>query len=143
MGSKGSVWSNLRSIWLKPWIKEGYLTVSIKKRPKGINLHRLVGLVHIPNPEKLAVVDHIKEGKESKLDNCICNLQWLSIGDNTAKASMQTHTVKSPTGEVITFTGMKLFCRNNDLNFKGMSKMLLRQRKQYRGWTLCQNPMVT
>lgn len=46
-------------------------------------VHRLVAEVHIPNPDKLAEVNHI-DG--NKLNNAVSNLEWVSREDNKKHA---------------------------------------------------------
>lgn len=65
--------------------KGGYLQVSMydnngKLRTKQI--HRLVALAYIPNPDNLRTVDHIDNNKEH---NYINNLQWMTDKDNIVK----------------------------------------------------------
>ena len=60
---------------------KGYLRVMLDGKQKTI--HRLVAEAFIPNPNNLDTIDHI-DG--NKLNNAADNLQWMSRGDNSAKA---------------------------------------------------------
>lgn len=64
--------------------KDGYLSAGMPKNGKvqKFRVHRLVAQAFIPNPNRLATVDHKNGNKE---DNNASNLQWLSYGDNLEK----------------------------------------------------------
>ena len=57
--------------------KKGYCTISLDK--KTCQIHRLVAIAFIPNPEGLPQVNH-KDG--DKANNCVSNLEWISNYDN-------------------------------------------------------------
>jgi len=61
--------------------KEGYkyLTLYSNGKKQNRNLHRLLGMSFISNPNNLPVVDHINR---QKLDNDLDNLRWVSISQN-------------------------------------------------------------
>jgi hypothetical protein len=65
--------------------KHGYVVVDLSKNKvrKTCQVHRLVAKAFIPNPDNLAVVDHIDS---NKTNNHVNNLQWLTYQDNTLKA---------------------------------------------------------
>ena len=58
--------------------KYGYASVKVI-RNRYINLHRLLALCFIPNPDNLETVNHI-DG--NKLNNALDNLEWMSRADN-------------------------------------------------------------
>lgn len=72
-----------RSRMLKPTPSgfHGYTKVSLSRssKVKAINLHRLVALHFIPNPNDLPEVDHINC---NPADNRAENLQWVTRSDN-------------------------------------------------------------
>lgn len=49
---------------------------------------------------------------------------------------MKTYTIKSSTGEIIIFTGLKKFCRANNLHVAELRKLFNGQRKIVKGWTI-------
>ena len=65
---------------------DGYLKVCIKQKNKSI--HQLVAAAFIENdqPDLKDTIDHINS---NKLDNSLCNLQWLSRADNVRKYFQQ------------------------------------------------------
>src|SRR5579863_7445631 len=75
MGKRGT---NLLAIQTR---RDGYRTVTLYKDKKtyGRQVHRLVALAFLPNPEKHPVVHH-KDGVRS--NNCIENLEWVSYAEN-------------------------------------------------------------
>lgn len=115
-GNEASTFGNLRTYWYKVRNKvgrgyhrerwdiprhlpsspkeDGYLHTNIYCEPKGKrytrNVHGLIAHTFIPKPYDYDrvdyTVDHVKSGSESKLDNSVWNLQWLSRADNIKKA---------------------------------------------------------
>lgn len=80
----GVVWSHKyklpRKLKLNPG-KNGYITVSLQKGPKKhfLLVHRLVGLVFIPNPLNLPFVCH---SDDNRSNNRKANLFWGTRQDN-------------------------------------------------------------
>ena len=67
---------------LKPAItKNGYLNVifCINQKKEHKFIHRLVAEAFIPNTNNYSTVNH---KDENKLNNCVENLEWLSVEDN-------------------------------------------------------------
>lgn len=66
---------------LTPVLADRYLVVRINHTNRTV--HRLIALTFIPNPQRLAHVNHING---EKTDNRIENLEWLSARDNVLHA---------------------------------------------------------
>lgn len=69
----------------------GYLKVFLHSEENNKSyckkVHRLVAEAFIPKPDGSDyTVDHIRSGKENKLDNSVDNLQWMPRRDNIQKA---------------------------------------------------------
>ena len=67
---------------LKPFItNKGYLNVifCVKRKTEHKLIHRLVAEAFIPNINNYSTVNH---KDEDKLNNCVENLEWLSVEDN-------------------------------------------------------------
>lgn len=64
--------------------KNGYYIIRFKFNGKNYrkSLHRCVAEAWIPNPLNLECVDHINA---NKLDNRVCNLQWITREGNITK----------------------------------------------------------
>ena len=68
---------------LKPFpTRTGYLLVKLtkEKKEKSFQVHRLVAITFIPNPENKPQVNHING---VKTDNYITNLEWVTAKENT------------------------------------------------------------
>ena len=80
--SDGRVWSKYWKRFIKPGIhKNGYFYYIINN--KSTLAHRLIAQTFIPNPDNLSAVHH---RNNSKRDNRVENLQWISQVDNSRKA---------------------------------------------------------
>ena len=80
--SCGKVWSYRKQLFLKPGIdKDGYLQVLLYRngKPKMRKMHRLVAEIYVPNLDNKPVVNHKDENKQN---NCVNNLQWMTIEEN-------------------------------------------------------------
>jgi len=105
----GDIWSCRNNRLLKPRLgNRGYKRVGLCKdgKPKFYNIHRLIMIHFIPNPDNLKCVDHINRNRQ---DNRIENLRWSSHKDNSInkervekrKGHIETKTYKCKDG---TFT---------------------------------------
>ena len=87
----GRVYSEKRKIFMKPCVdKKGYLQCRLRnddttKKPKSMRIHRLVALLHVPNPDNHTEVDHIDR---DILNNAIDNLRWVSRSINCINKSV-------------------------------------------------------
>jgi hypothetical protein len=107
----GVVYSNKRATVIKPRIdKDGYELVTLWFHSESYTkkVHRLVAIAFIPNPLELLTVNH-KDG--IKTNNCVENLEWLTIGDNHRHAfKTGLHTI----GESRT-AGRPVKLKNSDI----------------------------
>jgi len=79
----GKVWSNKSMRFLKPTIhKDGYKRVGMAKTK--MNIHRLMALTYLPNPENKRCVDHINHIRD---DNRLSNLRWATHRENNTNRS--------------------------------------------------------
>lgn len=84
----GTIYSKPKGDFLVPTKRNGYLHVRMlkgkekKKRPS-LQVHRLVALAFIPNPDCLPKVNH-KDGV--KTNNCVENLEWITSRGNSKHA---------------------------------------------------------
>ena len=62
-------------------LKTGYKYVVLRDGKKGFhaNIHRLVAMAFIPNPNNLPIINHKNENRS---DNRVCNLEWCSQSYN-------------------------------------------------------------
>lgn len=82
----GRVYSEISNKYLKPYpTNQGYLLVDLHHNGRRYirQVHRLVAIAFIPNPESLETVNH-KNG--IKFDNAVHNLEWMSRLNNVRHA---------------------------------------------------------
>ena len=82
----GRVYSKKRNKFLKNNKSGNYYSVALDR--KTYQIHRLVALHYIPNPENLPCVDHIDRIKEN---NHKSNLRWATISENGLNRSHQVN----------------------------------------------------
>ena len=72
---------------LKPMLNRGYLSVTLYTNNKQTfhNIHRLIALHFIPNPENKPCIDHINRIRS---DNRIENLRWVTKAENNQNMSL-------------------------------------------------------
>ena len=82
----GKVWSNFKKDFMSISVdKDGYSRVALFKdgKQKQLQVHRLVALTFIPNPENKPEVNHKDRNKSN---NNVENLEWVTQSENVAHA---------------------------------------------------------
>ena len=84
----GRVFGIKRNQYLTPVIREGYYQVGLCKNGNRThkNIHRLLALTFIPNPDNKSCVDHINRNTK---DNRLENLRWATRTENARNCSLQ------------------------------------------------------
>lgn len=80
--SKGNNIAKVKSRFIKTYVNQrGYLSVVLKRYDKSThyNIHRLLALHFISNPNNLPIVRHLND---NPLDNRLENLAWGTVKDN-------------------------------------------------------------
>lgn len=97
---KGEVWSYKHKKYLKPKIMNGYSRVDLVDKENKVhqcNIHRLVALTFLPNPDDLPCVNH---KDEVRTNNHVDNLEWCTYkyNSNYGSASEKIRTNKTAEG---------------------------------------------
>ena len=103
---------------LKPGLdRHGYLKVElwVKGKAKSINIHRLVAIHFIPNPEGLSDVDHIDQ---NKLNNNLNNLRWVTRSDNQRNGPLR---------------------KDNTSGYQGVARSVIKAREYWRAYWCDEN----
>ena len=82
ISNKGNIKNNNTERILKQTInRDGYhrLSLYVDRKQKTVEIHRLVAIAFIPNPENKPCVDHINNNTS---DNNINNLRWATHKEN-------------------------------------------------------------
>lgn len=85
----GRVFSKKRRIFLSPGIDNlGYHRISVYKdcHRKNFQVHRLVAIHYIPNPENKKEIDHIDRNPSN---NHVSNLRWATRSENNQNTIVQ------------------------------------------------------
>lgn len=83
---EGVVYNTVKNKKIKPVkVNNGYYKVTLcnEGKRKDFNIHRLVGIVYLENPNKYPMINH-KNGV--KADNRLENLEWCSASQNIQHA---------------------------------------------------------
>tara|TARA_R110001599_G_C11964616_1_gene633216 strand:- start:202 stop:663 length:462 start_codon:yes stop_codon:yes gene_type:complete len=94
----GRVFSKKTNIFLKHSLGiNGYFNVSLSKdgKRKTKNIHRLIALHYIPNPENKLCIDHIDRNRQN---NDICNLRWVTHTENNNNKGKQKNNKNNTSG---------------------------------------------
>jgi hypothetical protein len=89
-----------------------YITVdlNIENKCRSVNLHRLVAIAFVPNPDNKPQVNHINS---IKTDNNASNLEWVTARENSSHSALSKKHIK--------YVG--IYLRKNkyvsSINFKG------------------------
>jgi hypothetical protein len=84
----GNVRNDTTNRILKPGINSrGYCYVNLcnNNKKQNMTIHRLIALAFIPNPDNKKCIDHIDN---SKINNNINNLRWVTYSENNMNRSM-------------------------------------------------------
>ena len=128
---------------LKTMNRSGYRMVNLFKdgKTKSVNVHRLVALSFIPNPDNLPFVNHKDEVRSnnevSNLEWCSCkyNLNYGTSTDRRSKKRMKKLLQLSIDGTFIKeWNGLALASRETGYNFKNISQCCLGKRKTAYGF---------
>ena len=69
----------------------GYYKLNLSKKgiQRTFEVHRLVAIMFLPNPNNYDSVDHIDH---NRLNNCVSNLRWIPLRDNVLDGSHMAKT---------------------------------------------------
>jgi hypothetical protein len=117
----------------------GYIRFGTSRygKKKCIDIHRLVALAFIPNPNNKKYIDHIDRNKQN---NCINNLRWVTQSENnynTERSDNAKYIIKHRTGYRVAlhingFINQK-YCKSYDDAVK-YRELLLNQRRDIMGF---------
>jgi len=93
----GRVWSKKSNIFLKEIQRGHYLCVNLwnNGEHKSTDIHRLVAINYIPNPENKPQVDHMNR---DPLDNRVENLRWATAVENSQNTGISKRNITGHKG---------------------------------------------
>lgn len=102
---------------------------------------RLVALTWAPGFTEGMTVNHING---NRLDNRVCNLEWLTLGDNIRhgfetglyQKTQKEVTLKSPDGAILFFPSRAEACRYLGVSHSVVSCAILKNRKTIKGFEI-------
>lgn len=124
---------------LKPRPSSGYYTVNLCGYGKQIShqIHRLVAMAFIPNPQNYPIINHKNEIKD---DNRVENLEWCSYHYNNNYGSLINRNKRKKvicilsSGERKIFNGVNEAGRIMGVSASSISKCCLGKKKQTGGY---------
>ncbi len=138
----GKVRNDCRGRMLKPSLSGRYASVTLVKNNKAKlfrNVHRLVAIAFIPNPNNLPCVNH---KDEDTWNNKYDNLEWCTKQYNTEYSLAKSYQLVSPSGEVHSVFNIKKFCKEHSLNSGNIFSVIHGRFKQSEGWTYKPNKEI-
>lgn len=103
-----------------------YATISVRNKTVNLNVHRLVALAFIPNPENKPEVNH-KDGNKS--NNHYSNLEWVTHKENiqhAIKNKLLIHCKGSKTSNAVLDEGqvkvVKTLLKNKEISIPNISR---------------------
>lgn len=122
--------------WLKAGLANSYLMVVLTKDNvrTAILVHRIVATAFCKQAEGCDVVNH---KDEDKTNNNYLNLEWCTQQFNSEYSNANTVILKDPSGNLITVTNLRKFCRDNGLGKSSMNRLVNNLQDTYKGWTIC------
>jgi hypothetical protein len=139
---EGKVWSVRSKKYLSPNIncRSGYHSVELYNNYKArrINIHRLVALAFIPNPDGLLEINHIDGDRNN---NTVFNLEWTTRSDNCRHAfRIGLSAISKKCREAASRSGLKRR-KLSDVQVSTIREMLANGDTQYaiaRKFSVCQ-----
>lgn len=142
ISNKGNVKNVISGKILKPnKNKKGYLQVQLSKNNKKITtrIHRLVGMMFIPNPDNKPYINH-KNG--DKTDNDVGNLEWSTHTENIRhafehkliKTEKPVVIINIENGEKTTFESTSECSRFLNSNNGSVNRVLKGKRNKHKGY---------
>lgn len=116
----------------KPAISGRYYMVTLSNNGvvKVFNIHRLVAITFLPNPNNYPVVNH---KDHNPLNNDVRNLEWCTQQYNSEHGNAK-HYRFIKNGEVVNVYNLTQFCKKNNLNIGGLWAVAVGRKKQYLGF---------
>lgn len=114
--------------------KFGYLKVALAKNnvPKFFQVHRLVAISFIPNPNNLPQVNHINE---NKLDNRVENLEWCTAKYNMNYSNSKRVAQYTLSGELVAiYSSLREASNQTGFWYGNISRCCLGKRKTAYGY---------